>query len=123
MVGMNLGNGTPPADADEVGVATRWEWPEAASLVPPGALAACQAAMGDGEYGAAPTAADWIGNVVASVLGLSLDDPAEKAQIKRLLAMWEASGALIRDTGHGERGKRSRPVIRVGRQEEAAVAQ
>jgi len=31
MVGVNLGNGTPPAqaDADEVGVATRWEWPSA----------------------------------------------------------------------------------------------
>jgi len=125
MVGVNLGNGTPPAhaDADEVGVATRWEWPEAASLVPPGALTACQAAIAAGEYGAAAQSPDWVGNIVASVLGLSLNDAAGKAQVKRLLTMWEASGALYREDVYSRAGRRVRPVMRVGRREESAVAQ
>lgn len=39
MVGVNLGNGTPPAhvDADEVGVAERWTWPDNTNFVAEGA--------------------------------------------------------------------------------------
>lgn len=125
LVSVSLENGTPPhqADADFVGVPERWAPPKPEEMVAAGDLSRVQDAIEGGEYGAAPQSADWVGNVIAKVLSMPMGDNVSRAQVKRLIAMWEASGALRREEIYSEKSRRNRPVMRVGRREEIAVAQ
>lgn len=125
LASVNLCNGTPPLhmDADLVGVPERWTPPKPEDLVKDGDLARVQDAIDAGEYGAAPQAADWVGNLIAEILGMPMGDKVSRAQIKRLISMWEASGALRREEVYSEKARRVRPVMRVGRREDCTVAQ
>ncbi|MEQ1610493.1 MAG: bifunctional DNA primase/polymerase [Hyphomonadaceae bacterium] len=131
MVGVNLGNGTPPAhaDADEVGVATEWEWPDVSTLAPPGALRRVQEAVALGNYGAAPQGADWIGNLVAEVLDIPITDKGGRAdkrgraRVNAALNRWLSMGALMKEVAYCADNRKDRPFIRVGKMEGSEGAQ
>ena len=56
----------------------------------------------------------WVGEAVAEVLDMDLDDPAQKAQVKDMLKAWIRDGAL-KSVGRIEKetGK-NRPAVVVG---------
>ena len=60
-----------------------------------------------GQYRAAVQADKWVGQAVAQVLGLDLDDEVARRKIKALLKAWFASKALIKE----ERKDAARKVV------------
>jgi hypothetical protein len=92
---MDNGEGGIGRPQDHVGVVTRWEWPTAASMVeglPEGALDAIKARIRGGEYRESAQANDWAGHVVAEILGIEVEDKAEKKRVKSMLEAWIKSG-------------------------------
>lgn len=81
-------------EGDSVGVVTRWTPPDAFAGVTVDHLRRVQEAVAAGSYKAHHTAADWVGNAVAAVFGLDLQDRSHRARILKMLAAWEANGAL-----------------------------
>jgi len=57
-------------------------------------LRAVQNKVASGKWRDSVQAADWVGLAVAEVLGLDLDDPADKLRAKVLLKGWLETGAL-----------------------------
>ena len=50
--------------------------------------------IADGSYREYPTAAKWVGHVVAEVLSLDIDDDADKAKVKSIIKTWIANDVL-----------------------------
>ena len=115
MVSVALGNGSggDVDDQDYVGVATPWAWPDAFDGVLVADLRAVQARVSEGRYRADSQANDWVGNVVADVLGLDLTDKAHKAKTKTLLAAWIKNGMFVTVEGQDDT-RRTRQFIEVG---------
>ncbi|PZX18758.1 hypothetical protein LX81_00451 [Palleronia aestuarii] len=94
MASVELGNG------DSVGVAEAWNWPDTFDGVTTADLLAVQHAVQKRhDEGNAPgadwqTKDDWAGVIVADVLGWNVT--ADCKRISKVLATWEASGALKR---------------------------
>jgi hypothetical protein len=108
-----LGNGGP-MDGDHVGVATRWQWPNALDWVSVVDLRAVQSRLAEGDHAANVQAANWAGLAVAQVLSLDSDNPADKSRIKVLLRTWIASGALRIETRHNTAKGRDQEFVIVG---------
>ena len=103
---VRLGNGGTGLLAgmrsDEVGVVTPWEWPTIKSIteaVLDDALTAIKKRIGAGDYRASEQAAAWAGNIVAEVLGIDLDDKANKRRIKAMLKQWKRTVTFAPKTG------------------------
>lgn len=111
MASVDLGQG------DHVGVAHRWEWPDAFDGVSVRHLIDVQKEVHRRhEVGTPPRAsdqagADWIGAVVADVCGLDVDE--DRAKIKALVKSWMGSGSLVKGEFEDQHRKK-RPVILVG---------
>ena len=110
--GVSLGNGGAHP-SDEVGVVTRWEWPDAYIDVVPGDLHRIQVGIHQGQWKESSQAANWAGKAVAEVLGLDLTDTGAKAKVKGLLKDWIAGGAL-KVVSRPDRHRRACPFIEVG---------
>lgn len=119
MIGVDLGNGDDFHEGDQVGVVTRWQWPDPFEGVRATDLMAVQKAVDGGQWRENIQATDWVGKAVAEALSLNLDDKADKQKVKGLLATWIKSGALVRMTVKDDKS-RERPVIEVGRWAEVA---
>jgi hypothetical protein len=100
---VDLGNETAEELSDHVGVVTRWEWPDVCAELGEHDLYRVQKAVSEGPsailsggvhdgWRRDAQASAWVGKAVAQVLGKSLDH--DKPQIKKLLEIWIASGAL-----------------------------
>lgn len=118
---IDLGNQTPEEQSDNVGVVTRWEWPDICGELGEHDLYRVQKVVSEGPgaiLGAGhdgwrrdSQASAWVGKAVAHVLGMSLDE--SKARIKAMLDIWIANGALTvvrRDDRH----RKSREFVEVG---------
>jgi Bifunctional DNA primase/polymerase, N-terminal/AAA domain len=97
---------------DRVGVVRQWRWPEAAAVaeVPPDTLMAIIARLGVGEFREDSQAANWAGHVVAEVLELNADDPADKKRVKKLLAGWVKTGVLKIET-HRDKARKEKKFV------------
>ena len=113
LVALGTGSGGDVDDQDYVGVATPWAWPDAFDGVSVADLRAVQARVSEGRYRANSQANDWVGNVVADVLGLDLTDKAHKAKTKTLLAAWIKNGMFVTVEGQDDT-RRTRQFIEVG---------
>lgn len=93
-----LGNGaglTKPQD--HAGVVTEWQWPGKADLVDsvgPDKLSRICAEIDMADYRENEQAKDWVGQVVAYVLGLDATDRAEKRRIKSMVTAWIEDGTF-----------------------------
>lgn len=82
-----LGNGGA-FGGDDVGVVTRWQWPNNSVELTPEQLTAVRDALADGQARENSQAALYVGKIVAAALGIEV--PAAK----RYVARWLADGAL-----------------------------
>jgi hypothetical protein len=100
---VDLGNDSAEELSDQVGVVTRWEWPDVCEELGEFDLYRVQKAVNEGPGAILPggsndgwrrdsQASAWVGKAVANVLGMSIEH--DKPRIKRLLDTWIASGAL-----------------------------
>ncbi|MDP3673640.1 MAG: hypothetical protein Q8R44_00870 [Novosphingobium sp.] len=92
LVSVHLGNGADGGDS--VGVATPWSPPDPFDDVTTEHLRSVQAFIANGEWRDNPQSGDWAGKAVAEVLGLDLDDKADKAKTGSILKTWIRNGAL-----------------------------
>jgi hypothetical protein len=98
MVSVDLGNARHLWEpGDSVGVVIEWKWPSPASaieVVEPDDFDKIAAIIADGNCKANAQAKDWVGNVVADVLGLDLTIADDKASIKLMIAGWIQAGRI-----------------------------
>ncbi|SLN70774.1 Regulatory protein RepA [Roseovarius albus] len=97
---------------DQVGVVELWKKPGLFEGLSVRDLLKVQNAIDGHEYRySAQTGNDWVGNIVAHALSLSL--PKDKRRIKKIIDVWIRSGALKKTMKKLDNGKTS-PVLQVG---------
>jgi hypothetical protein len=101
------------ANGDNVGIVTRWEWPDVFAGITADDLLRVQHAVHEKNYRASNKANDWVGHIVAEVLGLKLDNKKDRARVNSLLTTWIDEGALRVIKMSDAKGT-ARPVIVVG---------
>jgi hypothetical protein len=101
---------------DNVGVATFWQWPDISNGITLDITKRVQAAVKAGKWRKdVQTKAAWVGHPIAEVLGLNIDDPKHKDQIKRAIHEWLLSGALKTELRpHPDRPNRDTEFVVVG---------
>jgi hypothetical protein len=111
MASVDLGQG------DHVGVAERWEWPDAFAGISVADLLAVQNQI-EKRCGAGrpprfsdQSGGDWVGHIIAEYLSLDAED--DKRRIKKILSDWIKSGALRKAEIEDEHRKK-RPCVEVG---------
>jgi hypothetical protein len=117
LLSRSLGNERGLRPADKVQVVTIWEWPEQAAgdraEVSVHDLIELQQRVAAGTYRADPRADNWVGKIIAEVLGFDLLQSAARKEIHRLLQSWIESGAL-REVKRTDEKRRKRQFIEVG---------
>lgn len=111
MVSVDLGQG------DSVGVPEPWEWPDAFAGVRREDLLAVQNEIerrcdsGRHPRSSDKAGSDWVGHIVAEVLGLDAQD--DRRRINKIVSDWLKSGALVKAEAM-DANRMKRPVIEVG---------
>jgi hypothetical protein len=115
IVGVPLGNGTPPFDpaGDVVGVVEPWSWPDAFAEVSSDDAKEVQRRIAQGEWRADQRCTSWAGVAIAEVLGLDLSQPAVRATVKTLLKTWVKTGAL-REVARKDGRRKPRKFVEIG---------
>ena len=85
---VDLDNHQGNRPSDQVGVARAWEWPSSLRDCDVQDLRKVQDRVRDGRFREDPRAADWVGYVVAEVLGLDASDAGAKKRISKILVTW-----------------------------------
>jgi RecA-family ATPase len=111
--GVYLQNDRMQMFGDNVGVMTKWQWPDAMEGVTSNGLQAVWEAVEAGRWRESVQANDWIGKPVAVALGLDLDKDGDKAKVKSLIHGWLKSGELVRVEGQDDR-RRTKTFVEVG---------
>ena len=111
---VTLPNGPMGTDGESVGVVTRWEVPDPMRGVTPDELKAVQNVVAAGEWRKDIQSPNWVGHAVAKALGLNIDNPQDKAQIKTMVQTWLGSGAL-ETVNKIDSKRRERVYVVVGR--------
>jgi hypothetical protein len=98
MVSVNLDNGRHDWEpGDSVGVVTEWKWPSPASAieaVKPDDFDKIAGVIAEGSCRANVQAKEWVGKVVAELLGLDLAIKDDKDNIKLMIAGWIQTGRI-----------------------------
>lgn len=93
---VGLGNEDESGPEDSIGALQRWAPPDAFGGVSSRQLAHIQKLIDEHPHKARkhPKAKDWVGKVVAHVLGTNLDEVGEARRIEKMVSTWCANGAL-----------------------------
>jgi hypothetical protein len=109
-VSIGLGNGDDTGPEDNIGALQRWKAPSAFGGATPRQLFNIQTAIhqaNSSDTRKHSSSKNWVGKIVAFVLDMNVDDPAEKAIIKKRIDTWLATGALktvtLKDRNHEDR--------------------
>lgn len=109
-VSVGLGNGDDTGPEDSIGALQRWQAPNAFGGATARQLYNIQKAIESADLAETrkhSSSKGWVGKIVAFVLDMNVDDPMDKAVIKKRLDTWLASGALrsvmIKDRNHEDR--------------------
>jgi len=113
LASVGLGNGTPDAPEDWVGVVTRWEKPDPLANVSVADLRAAQKAVSAGRWRESIQAGNWVGKPIAKALKLDPDNPAHKDKVKGLLKVWIGTGMFVVVEGKDEK-RNVRSFVEVG---------
>jgi hypothetical protein len=87
-------NNVDLSNGDQVGVACPWQWPDLFEGVTTYHLKQAQSAIADGEWREDIRSAAWAGNPIAVVLGLNIENPANRKKLASIIAEWVKNGAL-----------------------------
>ena len=116
---VDLGNGDPDDlldRGDDMGVVTKWEWPDPLDGVTGADFDKAAAAIRAGKWRKDAQCKDWVGMAVAKALKLDLSSKAAKAKVVGLIKVWLASGALVEVEGQDDR-RRIRTFIEVAEED------
>jgi AAA domain len=91
---VDLGNGEFGLSGDSVGVVTKWELPAALAGITAADFEKVARVIRGGKWRHSPQSKDWVGKAVADALDLDIDNPTDKAKIKRMLGAWYAAKSL-----------------------------
>ena len=98
-------------------MATLWEKPDVFHGVTNWHLYQVQQRLADGDWRESVQAKEWVGHLVASVAGLSID--ADKGRLKAIIRTWRNNGALAIEHRPDKNGD-DRPFVIVGRAVDAS---
>ena len=117
LASVNLDNGDEDNDADDVGVVTPWEWPDASKNLSHDNIRTIQKAIAAGKWRGDIRATEWAGHAVAQALGWNKDDKATKEKARGVLQKLIRDGFLRVMLGPDDRRKPKQFVV-VGKQTE-----
>jgi hypothetical protein len=92
---VSLGNGRDGKPSDEMGVVSRWTYPDALADVTASDWDKCAAAIKVGTWRAHHSSNRWVGNCIAQVMGLDVAQKADRKKVTKLISLWKAAGSLI----------------------------
>src|SRR5262245_8429320 len=84
----------PCANGQDTPTVVSWTYPNAFDKVTPDHVSRVRSMASQGSYRKNAQSEDWIGNAVAEVLDLDLDDDADRKQVKLVLKTWFDNGLL-----------------------------
>ena len=117
---VDLGNKEDPKDllgrGDDMGVVTKWEWPNPLDGVTGADFDKAAAAIRGGKWRKDTQAKDWVGKAVAKALKLDLNNKADKAKVKGLVGIWLTAGSLVEVDGLDDQRK-SKTFIEVAEED------
>lgn len=85
-------NNVDLANGDKVGVACTWDWPDAFAGVSQDMLRKVQREVGAGQYRENSRSPEWVGNIIATVLGMDPDD--DKKRLLSIIKQWVKTDIL-----------------------------
>ena len=114
LASVELGNGGMEG-GDSIGVVEAWKPVDPTAGLPADALDRVLALIAGGEWLAHVQADAWAGIAIAEVLGLDVDDKAQRARVASILRRWIKEKVLIEVSRHDSKKGRERKYIEVGR--------
>jgi Bifunctional DNA primase/polymerase, N-terminal/AAA domain len=93
---VNLGNGPMGLPGDEVGVVTKWEWPNLTQGMTGADFDKVAAVIRRGRYKESVQAKNWVGHAIAEALDLDVNDEKDRAKIKAAIKMYLNHGSLVK---------------------------
>lgn len=94
LVSTDLGNATDDQPSDQVAVVTTWQWPDPFDEVTVHHLREVQKRIAPGAARLDGQAKEWVGHIIADVIGVDLSDKAAKAAVKMIIKTWIANDVL-----------------------------
>jgi hypothetical protein len=118
LMSIPLGNGDNATidNGDKVAVVASWQYPNMLAGVTSDLTAAAFAKIRAGKYRSNPQATEWVGKVVAEVMGFNLGKAHEKAKTRNLIKLWLKNGVLVEVKRKDERSE-ERSFVEVARDE------
>lgn len=115
-ISVGLGNGDDSGPEDSIGAVERWQAPDAFGGVTARQLLHIQRQIEAMPHKARkhPKSRDWVGKIVAHVLGRNLDEQGEAQTIEKMVRTWCSNGALRSVEKQDER-REIREFVEVGR--------
>jgi hypothetical protein len=98
-------------NGDQVGVVEVSDYPDPLARITVEHMRQVRARAVEGNYRKAALSPDWIGNVVAEVADLDLDEEADKKTIKAALKKWFTNGVLAEDEREDEKRRPRKFVV------------
>ena len=102
---VDLGNGAPNdrSRGDDMGVVTKWEWPNPLDGVTGQDFEKAAVAIRASKWRENAQCKDWVGIPIAKALKLNVISKADRAKVTGLIKVWLASGALVKVEGPDDR--------------------
>jgi hypothetical protein len=118
LMSIPLGNGDSAAidNGDKEAVVAPWQYPNMLAGVTSDLTAAALAKIRAGKYRSDSQATEWVGKVVAEVMGFDLGKTHEKAKTRNLIKLWLDNGALAKVKRKDKNGD-ERSFVEVARDE------
>ena len=118
LMSVPLGNGDSATidNGDKVAVVAPWQYPNMLAGVTSDLTAAALAKIRAGKYRSDSQATEWVGKVVAEVMGFDLGKTHEKAKTRNLIKLWIDNGALAKVKRQDKNGD-ERSFVEVARDE------
>lgn len=114
LVSVALGNATPEAPEDIVGVVASWRLPSLSDSLQAGDVQKVQLSIADGAWADNVRAENWAGRAVASALGFDANDPDQRKRITKLLNFLKKNGSLKTVSRRNHRTGRDQVMLTVG---------
>jgi hypothetical protein len=118
LMSIPLGNGDSATidNGDKVAVVAPWQYPNMLAGVTSDLTAATLAKIRAGKYRSDSQATEWVGKIVAEVMGFDLGKTHEKAKTRNLIKLWLDNGALAKVKRKDKNGD-GRSFVEVARDE------
>lgn len=94
-------NNVDLANGDQVGVACPWKWPELFDGISTPKVMAVQRAVADGRYRKDPRSGEWVGHVVAQILGMDVEK--DRKRLNAVIKEWIKNDVLREVEGLDEK--------------------